>query len=248
MCRGLVGIVVSVLSNKTDSSADSPQLMTYHLSLFSVSRRPEFLILLFKCLSALQCEEQFLTTLIQALQAQPNRYPILAKLVPVCNGLNKSLKEGEGGSESLQQLLSYCISSLEQSSSRIIPSPENWSEEVSFSCSCSDCQDLMRFLRHPTETQHRFKRSKNRRYHLHRQLDSKGCSVTHITERTGSPYTLVVTKTRAAYDKDCQKIKEEKATLSRLLSMKAAVSHFEADIAEASSSDQPSAKRPRVEQ
>jgi hypothetical protein len=38
-----------------------------------------------------------------------------------------------------------------------------------------------------------------RRQHLHIQLDGGDCI--HITQRTGSPYTLVVTKTRWEHEK-----------------------------------------------
>ena len=42
---------------------------------------------------------------------------------------------------------------------------------------------------------------KDRRQHLHRQIGSHGCDVTHVTERIGSPQTLVCTKTRASYQR-----------------------------------------------
>ncbi|KAK5662548.1 hypothetical protein OQA88_8460 [Cercophora sp. LCS_1] len=61
------------------------------------------------------------------------------------------------------------------------------------SCSCQDCQALNRFL---TSDQRvgRFPLAQKRRAHLHGVLDSAGSGCTHMTERSGSPYTLVVTK------------------------------------------------------
>lgn len=61
-------------------------------------------------------------------------------------------------------------------------------------CQCSDCQWLNRFLA-GTERVGRFSVNKKRRMHLHQQLDSGGVDCTHETWRSGSPQTLVVTKT-----------------------------------------------------
>lgn len=220
VCRGLASAIVSVLSSEDDTKPPSTQPTYSYLFYGNVgnTRGKEFAVHLIKCLMTLECNEQLLS-LVQAFRTKPNRYPILTILAPVCEELFKSLKEGEGENIAFQQLLSFCISSLEASSNQAISLPTNWSEPaepVTFSCSCADCVTLMRFLRHPTETQQRFKMGKARRFHLHRQLDSNVCSATHVTEHVGNPHTLVVTKTRTNYNKDCKKLQNEKATLSRL--------------------------------
>lgn len=61
------------------------------------------------------------------------------------------------------------------------------------SCSCADCQPLNRFLT-SNQTVGRFPLAEKRRAHLHSVLDSARANCTHVTERKGSPYTLVVTK------------------------------------------------------
>jgi len=48
---------------------------------------------------------------------------------------------------------------------------------------------------------HRFKVAKARRQHLHQQIDGLRLDMTHVTERRGSPQTLVCTKTRGAYER-----------------------------------------------
>ncbi|KAM6514007.1 hypothetical protein FALCPG4_015191 [Fusarium falciforme] len=62
-------------------------------------------------------------------------------------------------------------------------------------CSCFDCGVLNGFLTDPARMIGHFSVNKQRRMHLHRQLDSSGVDCTHETERSGSPQTLVVTKT-----------------------------------------------------
>lgn len=61
-------------------------------------------------------------------------------------------------------------------------------------CRCQDCVCVNRFL---TSSQQvgRFRLNQQRRGHVHSMLDGNGTDCTHITERSGSPYTLVVTKT-----------------------------------------------------
>ncbi|HNH07052.1 MAG TPA: hypothetical protein PK683_01025, partial [Leptospiraceae bacterium] len=43
--------------------------------------------------------------------------------------------------------------------------------------------------------------SKDRRRHLHRQVDNYNCDMTHVTDRKTSPETLIFTKTTRAYDR-----------------------------------------------
>ena len=41
---------------------------------------------------------------------------------------------------------------------------------------------------------------KERRRHLHYIIQEHRCDLTHVTERRGSPQTLVCTKTKATYE------------------------------------------------
>lgn len=62
-------------------------------------------------------------------------------------------------------------------------------------CNCSDCERLNEFLVDRSREVGHFSVNKQRRAHLHQGLDSAHVDCTHITERRGSPRTLVVTKT-----------------------------------------------------
>lgn len=62
-------------------------------------------------------------------------------------------------------------------------------------CRCADCNSLNAFLASRTERVGFFAVNKQRRAHLHQQLDSCKVDCTHETRRSGSPQTLVVTKT-----------------------------------------------------
>jgi hypothetical protein len=43
--------------------------------------------------------------------------------------------------------------------------------------------------------------------------------MTHVTERSGSPQTLVCTKTRATYERQCRQYKEDLASMAALFTL-----------------------------
>jgi hypothetical protein len=63
---------------------------------------------------------------------------------------------------------------------------------------------------------HRFRVNKDRRQHLHRQIEGHGLDMTHVTERKGSPQTLVCTKTRHSYLRRCAEYRQDIAALTAL--------------------------------
>ena len=64
-------------------------------------------------------------------------------------------------------------------------------------CGCGDCQELDRFIA-GKESQHTFRLVQKRRSHLENQMNQARDLVTHETMRSGSPHSLVATKTPAA--------------------------------------------------
>ncbi|KAI9744730.1 MAG: hypothetical protein M1818_001655 [Claussenomyces sp. TS43310] len=80
--------------------------------------------------------------------------------------------------------------------------PTDWSRPRR-GCGCKDCKELNRFLTNPAMATCPFSMAEHRRTHLERQLDPSEYQMK--TERYGSPYTLVVTKTNGGYQKVHQK-------------------------------------------
>jgi len=74
-------------------------------------------------------------------------------------------------------------------------SAKNWSQPlVPGYCTCKDCMDMNSFLAHPSQQVSRFRMGEGRRRHLESQAVRYG--VKCDTDRSGSPHTLVITKTR----------------------------------------------------
>jgi hypothetical protein len=97
--------------------------------------------------------------------------------------------------------------------------PSNWRQEGRIRCTCGDCRQLQTFVFDPVERTHRFRLRKDRRRHLHQQIQRHGLDMTHETERRGSPQTLVCTKTRRTYQRQCAEHKADVMAMSTLLSV-----------------------------
>jgi hypothetical protein len=82
--------------------------------------------------------------------------------------------------------------------------PTNWRQVVTLSCKCEDCRGLQKFANDPEAQVARFRVRQDRRQHLHQQIKEHGLDMTHVTERKGSPQTLVCTKTRRTYQRQCE--------------------------------------------
>jgi len=95
--------------------------------------------------------------------------------------------------------------------------PSDWNMDVEISCSCTDCRELQAFARNPAAQVHRFRVKKERRRHLHGTINRYRLDMTHVTERVGSPQTLVCTKDRRTFDRRMTQYREEIAAMRRLV-------------------------------
>ena len=78
----------------------------------------------------------------------------------------------------------------------------DWSIRTLIRCSCRLCETLTQFLRASDKVRHEWKLAKDHRSHIHRIIDTYDLPVTHTTRRTGSPFTLVLAKTAAVFERD----------------------------------------------
>ncbi len=97
--------------------------------------------------------------------------------------------------------------------------PQDWRLHQELSCTCADCTELQAFVRSPAERVHRFRVKKERRGHLHRMIDQNRLDMTHVTERVGSPQTLVCTKDRRTFQARMKEYQSEIAAMGRLMKL-----------------------------
>ncbi len=95
--------------------------------------------------------------------------------------------------------------------------PLDWRITADINCHCEYCTKLRAFCKDPSTQIARFPLRKDLRAHLHKIIDYNHLDLTHETERRGSPYTLVCTKTRATYRRRLAEYTEDVSCM-RLLS------------------------------
>ena len=220
LCQNLLSVIIKFLNDEQDAThIDSSTLYSSnykgygYVSQVVVYRSKEFISQLFNLLADVGSKD-LIASATSALCSKPIRYPVLETLGPAIIHFCKSA--GVEKFRPMEVILTYCISQLEASVRRVIKMPTTSARPVNFTCSCKDCAELIRFLKHPTETQQQFKIALQRRKHLHEQLDSTRADVTHRTETTEIPHILIITKTNASYENDIKKRQQEQALLASL--------------------------------
>lgn len=124
--------------------------------------------------------------------------PVLLKLQP---WLKKQL---ESPSAPLRRWLTAVHKTLDARAAKPPQAPTDWRRKSSTGCKCGDCEELRRFLEDPDRQTAKFPLAKQRRQHLHQVIGRNLLDTTHVTLRTGSPQTLVCTKTKASYERDAK--------------------------------------------
>jgi hypothetical protein len=80
-------------------------------------------------------------------------------------------------------------------------SPDDWTIEPPPGCACPLCKHLAAFLGDRDRVRYEWPLAKERRRHIHGVIDGHGLPVTHVTIRSGSPQTLVLTKQEALFER-----------------------------------------------
>jgi len=120
------------------------------------------------------------------------------------------------GNEDHERLWLHAADVLLARSEYPLPVPRDWRQETKLSCDCADCHELMVFAADPERQTHRFRMRQDRRVHLQGQIERHGLDMAHVTERKGSPQTLVCTKTRRRYERRLAAYRKDIGALSTL--------------------------------
>ena len=154
---------------------------------------------------------------VSALIAEPRVFDPLRVLVPALQSICAATPGG-GVVDDAQRLRlwRHCFAFLLARSEFPPPSPLDWRQQVTLSCRCEDCIALQSFALDPRLREQRFRIRQDRRQHLHHQIEQHGLDMSHVTERKGSPQTLVCSKTRESYRRQCRQHAEDVAGMRAL--------------------------------
>jgi hypothetical protein len=152
----------------------------------------------------------------KSIAANPKMFDPATLIVPALQLLRERSGEAVFSDKEFHRLWSHSAKFLLARSEQPPESPKDWRQNVKIICRCEDCRELQAFALNPATQTHRFRVRKERRRHLHQQIDSHRMDITHVTERTGSPQTLVCSKTRAKYERQCHQYNEDLASMAAL--------------------------------
>lgn len=105
----------------------------------------------------------------------------------------------------LQALVGHVVGALAAALAAPERDPNDWTIEPPTGCACELCQELAVFLRDREQRRCGWRLAKERRQHVHHRIDLNRLPVTHETIRQGSPYTLVLTKQAALFERAAAK-------------------------------------------
>ncbi|MDP9442748.1 MAG: hydantoinase B/oxoprolinase family protein [Actinomycetota bacterium] len=138
--------------------------------------------------------------------------PCLMQLLRTAEGLPPTTRTAAG----LDALAEHCTGRLEARLARPRRADDDWSIDLPGGCSCELCGVLGDFLTDPARRALDWPLAKERRRHVHGRLDSAELPVRHLTRRAGRPYTLVLTKTEAIFERRRQARRRDEADLAWL--------------------------------
>ncbi len=169
-------------------------------------------------------QSKLMARFIEHALATPKKYPLTEAHIKALTALRPWLKKHiKEPFAALTKWLDGVREQLESLTAREPQEPKDFRRAATIPCTCELCQELKRFLKDPNESVHRFPLRKELRRHLHQQIDTHGIDLTHVTERRGSPYTLVCTKTTASYKASLKKYQEDLEHLKTIRSIQAAL-------------------------
>jgi hypothetical protein len=93
---------------------------------------------------------------------------------------------------------------------------DNWSIATPVRCACALCKQLVRFLRARDQRQLEWPLAAERRAHVEQIVQGHELPVTHQTQRTRRPYTLVLAKTSALFTREATERKTSSSDLAWL--------------------------------
>jgi hypothetical protein len=102
----------------------------------------------------------------------------------------------------LKPVLLHCTKEITTRLNAPVRVNDDWSIAMFVRCSCNLCATLTRYLRAQEKVRLEWPLAKSGRAHIHGIIDSHDLPVTHNTRRVGSPFTLILEKTVAVFERD----------------------------------------------
>jgi predicted 2-oxoglutarate/Fe(II)-dependent dioxygenase YbiX len=146
--------------------------------------------------------------------AAPGRYDFDRVLVPAMPDLLARLETAN--SAAVRQIRLMCIAHLEARVAQQLEAPRDWRRPDAVGCTCVHCAALSQFLADPDRGSWVLRAKESLRGHVESTIRTARCDVDSITERRGSPHSLICTKNQASYERRVTQRKSDLTNLARL--------------------------------
>jgi len=144
-------------------------------------------------------DEALIPCLVEVLRASP------ATLMPAPSGL--------------AAIGRHCVRRLSARLEQPARAADDWSIVLPRRCRCDLCGRLHAFLADPQRRRLEWPLANERRRHVHAALDMHEIPVRHQTRRSGRPYTLVLDKTEALFEREAAERRRWQADLEWLTAL-----------------------------
>jgi hypothetical protein len=102
----------------------------------------------------------------------------------------------------LATVYAHCTQTLTIRLAMPVREKDDWSISAPSRCRCRLCGMLAKFLGPREQVRFEWPLAKDGRAHIHQVIDAHDLPVTHVTRRTGRPFTLVLVKTDALFERE----------------------------------------------
>lgn len=146
----------------------------------------------------LSLESEVRTELMNALLETPGLLPLqLGLLRAACIRRRPDPLRALG----LKRIHDHCARAIATRVRAPARGGDDWSIEVPLQCTCTLCARFKRFLETANQRRLEWPLAQAQRAHLHHTIDIHGLPVTHTTRRSGRPFTLLLEKTNALFER-----------------------------------------------
>ncbi|MEO2016980.1 MAG: 2OG-Fe(II) oxygenase [Fuerstiella sp.] len=192
-CRELCDVFVTALI-AFDKSSDISDWQIRQID------RKQILSMLISSMIAVDARDPLKALVTHTLLAT-DRYDLIADHLAAMFVLKSRLAKIDAPIQGIDDWLKKCHEQLETRTADKPQPPVDFRRDNQFPCDCADCRSVKKFLVNADESSLKLPLAKQRRQHLHNMIDRNSIDLTHVTQRTGRPFTLVLRKTKTSYKK-----------------------------------------------
>lgn len=146
-------------------------------------------------------ERALLGRIIEFLTSDDADLPVQVP-IGVLRSVKEHHKSGPLKSWGLRPVHAHCTEFITARLNSPARANNDWSIQTRIRCACPLCQTLTQYLHAPEKVLFEWPLAKDQRLHIHRTIDSFDLPITHTTRRKGRPFTLVLEKTAALFERD----------------------------------------------